>query len=169
MQAKSLFIQRISKPVVEGLLSLWHSVIWLGSLQGHLTFLYTPCLSSTTFTWSSSSTSKSVSCSELLNWYRLKFSVESFFLLCWKRERGRVGGRWGVISLLSQASLPFQIWKIIILLQGACKNGSEQNFKHTGTACSNQIISVCNPVTSGRLLSINHSCHGSVVREHRTK
>lgn len=92
MQAKVTFYSEKMKARSGGVtVSVTQHRIWLGSLQGHLTFLYRPCLSSTAFTWSYLSLQqvKVFPAVKLLSRYRLKFSVESSFCV---ERRGGVGG-----------------------------------------------------------------------------
>jgi len=130
MQAASTFYSEKIKARTGGVIVfVTQHCVWLGPLKGHLMFSYTPCLSSTIFAWSylSLQQEKVLPAVKLLNWYRLHFSVESFFLLCHVKRGGEGGGK--EIKCDPSAltdSLPFQIWKIIILLHNAWKNGSEQ-------------------------------------------
>lgn len=165
MQAASTFCSEKIKARSGGVIVfVIQRCVWLGSLKGHLMFSYTPCLSSTIFTWSylSLQQEKVLPAVKLLNWYGLHFSVESFFLL-YHVKRERRGGRGEgdeVWSLCSHRLSSFPNVKNYYSLAWCLEEWVWTNFKYTGMTCSNQIISVCNPVSFGTLLSITHSCRG---------
>ena len=158
--SKSLFIQQDQSQEERGLLSLWHSVVSGEALKCYGMFSCTPCLSSTTSAWSYLSLQhvEELPVLKLWNWYKLNFSLElSFFFLTSvcsvpEREEERERERWGMFFLLSWPLSSFSNIKHCYSLAQCLWEWAWKNFRHTGTAYSNQImISVCNPITVGTL------------------
>lgn len=130
--------------------SLGNTVLCSGSVSESSppVLLYT--LPSSSRAWSSLRHVKVLPAEELFLWYRLSLSVESVFLLPVLCQINKIKKRDEVGSLGSQPASCSPNMKNDYLVWSP-GGWTWTNPKHTGTASPNQIIRVCNPITTARL------------------